>query len=72
MNISMKELRLHDLRGDVQSCGMDGLSKRGIRQLLFARYVHDAENPITKDEFNRVLDEEYEKVKAWRAENNQE
>lgn len=64
---NMKELRLHTLRGDIQSCGMDGLSKKGIRQLLFSRYVHGTEIPITGDEFNNVLAEEYQKVEAWRT-----
>jgi len=64
--MELKELRLHTLAGDVQTCGMDGLSKKGIRQLLFARYVHGTEIPITKDEFDSALDEQYEKVKAWR------
>jgi len=63
----MKELRLHTLRGDIQSSGMDGLSKKGIRDLLFNRYVHGTEIPITAKEFNTVLDEEYKKVEAWRV-----
>ena len=67
MNLNMKELRLHTLRGDVQSCGMDGLSNKGIRELLFSRYVHGKENPVTKEEFNRVLEEEYQKVESWRS-----
>ena len=67
--LDMKELQLHTLRGDIQSCGMDGLSKKGIRQLLFARYVHTLDTPITKDEFNDVLDEQYTKVEAWRKKN---
>jgi hypothetical protein len=67
MDIDMKELRLHTLRGDIQSCGMDGLSKKGIRDILFRRYVHGVEIPITAEEFNATLDEEYIKVKAWRT-----
>ena len=62
----MKEQVIHTLCGDVQSCGMDGLSKRGIRELLFSRYVHDKKIPITAEEFDSVLDEEYAKVKIWR------
>ena len=69
MSLDMRELRLHTLRGDIQSCGMDGLSKSGVKQVLFRRYVHSAEIPITSDEFNRVLDTEYEKVQAWRKSN---
>ena len=67
MELTMKELRLHTLRGDVQSCGMDGMSKKGIRDLLFARYVRHGENPVTQDEFTDALDEEYAKVEAWRV-----
>ena len=65
MELTMKELRLHTLIGDVQSCGMDGMSKKGIKGLLFARYVR-RENPITEDEFIDILDTEYAKVEAWR------
>jgi hypothetical protein len=67
MELTVKELRLHTLRGDIQSCGMGGLSKKGIRNLLFSRYVHGAEIPVTAEEFYRLLDTEYEKVAAWRA-----
>ncbi len=64
--LDMKELRLHTLRGDIQSCGMDGLSKLGIRQILQSRYVN-LDSDITLDEFNQILNEQYEKVKAWRS-----
>ena len=67
MELTMKELRLHTLRGDIQSCGMGGMSKRGIQELLFPRYVHGTEIPLTQGEFNRTLNEEYKKVEAWRA-----
>ncbi|MDR1706260.1 MAG: hypothetical protein LBS19_16495 [Clostridiales bacterium] len=63
----LKELRLHTLRGDIQTCGMDGLSKEGIRQLLYRRYVRGAEIPVTGQEFSAVLDEEYAKVAVRRA-----
>jgi len=66
-DLTMRDLRLHTLRGDIQSCGMDGMSKRGIRELLFARYVHGIEIPVTKEEFYSILNEEYKKVEAWRA-----
>ena len=61
----MKELRIHTLRGDIQSGGMDGMNKRGIRGLLQNRYV-SLESEITADEFNSILSEEYEKVEEWR------
>ncbi len=66
MDLNMKELRLHTLRGDIQSCGKDGLSKKGIKDVLFQRYVYGTEIPVTAAEFNRILDEEYTKVEAWR------
>ena len=66
MELTMKELRLHTLRGDVQSCGMDGMSKKGIKDLLYARYVR-RENPITQEDFMEVLDAEYAKVEMWRT-----
>ena len=66
MELIMKDLRIHTLRGDIQTCGMDGLSKKGIRELLFSRYVHGSEIPVTENEFTAVLDEEYKKVEAWR------
>ena len=62
---NMKELRLHTLRGDIQTCGTDGMNKRGIRGLLQNRYVN-LDTDITIDEFNNVLNEEYAKVEAWR------
>ncbi len=62
----LKELQLHTLRGDIQSCGMDGLSKEGNRKILYSRYVHGTEIPVSKQEFNTILTTEYEKVEAWR------
>ena len=68
MDLNMKELRFHTLRGDIQQIGMESdYNKLGIRKILQARYVHGTETPITQTEFNSVLDEEYEKVEAWRA-----
>ena len=68
MDLTMKELRLHTLRGDIQQIGMESdFNKRGIREILYNRYVHGTEIPVTKAEFNSVLDEEYKKVEAWRA-----
>jgi hypothetical protein len=61
MDLTMKELRLHTLRGDIQQCGMDGMNEQGIRRLLKARY---ADLP----EFEETLAREYAKVEAWRAE----
>ena len=67
MELTMKELRLHTLRGDIQSCGMSGMNKQGIWRLLFKRYVLGTEIPISREEFINTLDTEYEKVEAWRA-----
>jgi len=68
MDLTMKELRLHTLRGDIQQIGMENdFNKRGIREILYQRYVHGTEIPKTKAECNSVLDEEYKKVEAWRA-----
>ncbi len=67
--MDMKELRMHGLRCDIQHCGMDGLSKKGIKSVLFQRYVYGTEIPVTADEFNRALDEQYAKVEARRARN---
>jgi len=68
MDLTMKELRLHTLRGDIQQIGMESdFNKRGIREILYQRYVHGTEIPITKAEFDSVLDEEYKKVEAWRT-----
>ena len=65
---TMKELRLHTLRGDIQQIGMESdYNKRGIRHILERRYVRGAEFPVTQAEFDGVLDEEYKKVEAWRA-----
>ncbi len=68
MELTRKELRLHTLRGDIQICGMDGLSKEGICDILYRRYIHDKEIPVTELEFITTLTEEYAKVEAWRAE----
>jgi len=66
-DLTMKELRLHTLRGDIQQIGMESdYNKRGIRKILERRYVHGAEIPVTQAEFDSVLDEEYKKVEAWR------
>jgi hypothetical protein len=67
MDMTMKELRLHGLRCDVISCGRDGLSKKGIKDVLFRQYVFGTEIPVTAKEFNAILDEEYPKVEAWRT-----
>ena len=67
MDLNMKELRLHTLKGDIQSCGRDGLSKKGMKEILFQRYVYGTEIPVTAAEFNRILNEEYTKVEAWRS-----
>ena len=67
MELTMKELRLHTLRGDIQQIGMESdYNKRGIKEILYQRYVHGTENPITGEEFTSVLEEEYKKVEAWR------
>jgi hypothetical protein len=67
MDLTMKELRLHTLRGDIQQIGMEtDYNKRGIRSILEQRYVNDAEIPVTQEEFDRILGEEYTKVTAWR------
>ena len=60
MELTMKELRLHTLIGDIQQSGMDGMNKHGIRRLLEARYTD-------LPEFEEVLGREYKKVEAWRA-----
>jgi len=62
----MTKLRLQTLRGDIQTCLMDGLSRRGVWELLYSRYVHGTEVPITKEDLNSVLDEECRKVEAQR------
>ena len=67
MNMTMKDLRIHTLRGDIQSCGMSGYNKKGITSILFDRYVNGTEIPITKAEFNSVLNEEYKKIEDWRS-----
>ena len=66
-DLTMKELRLHTLRGDIQQIGMESShNKCGIRSILEQSYVHGAEIPIAQTEFDSVLDEEYEKVADWR------
>jgi len=61
----LKELQLHTLRGDIQTCGMDGMKKEGIRKFLFERYVN-GEIPMTEMEFINTLNEQYAKVEEWR------
>ena len=61
-----KELRLHTLRGDIQQIGMETTStKRGIGEYLARTYLTE-DAPITREDFDRTLDEEYAKVEAWR------
>ena len=68
MDLNMKELRIHTLRGDIQQIGMESdYNKRGIRKILEQRYVHGTESPVTQAEFDSALDDEYKKVEAWRA-----
>ena len=70
MELTMKELKMHTLRGDIQQIGTkSSYNKRGIRSILEQRYVN-ADSDITQDEFNRILTEEYKKVEAWRTNNN--
>ena len=70
MELTMKELRMHTLRGDIQQIGMEtGYNKCGIRSILEQRYVN-ADSVITEDEFSRILIEEYKKVEAWRSSKN--
>lgn len=67
MDLTMKELRIHTLRGDIQQIGMESdYNKLGIRSILEKRYVN-LDSDITEDEFNRILSEEYKKVETWRA-----
>ena len=63
-----KEMRMYTLRGDVYTCGVDGMTKFGIRKLLKERYVN-LDEILTIDEFNDILDAEYKKVIAWRERN---
>lgn len=66
MDLTMKELRIHTLRGDIQQIGMESsYNKRGIRSILEKRYVN-LDSDITGDEFNWILSEEYKKVETWR------
>ena len=65
---TMKDLRLHTLRGDIQEVGMSGYNKKGIRNILKNRFVNpNSEIPITNTEFEETLNEQYAKVEAWRA-----
>jgi hypothetical protein len=61
-----RDLQLHTLAGDIQSIGMDGYSKRGIRNILINRYVR-LDTEISTVDFDEVLDEQYAKVEEWRA-----
>ena len=65
--MTMKELRLHTLRGDIQQIGMEtDYNKLGIHKILEKQYVRDSKGSLTQAEFDSVLDEEYKKVSAWR------
>ena len=67
--MDMKELRLHMLRGDIQQIGMESdFNELGIREILEKRYVRSIEIPISKEEFDNVLTEQYKKVQSWRKE----
>jgi len=66
--MNMKELMLHTLKGDIYTCGKDGMTKIGIKRFLENRYVN-IDTDICEAEFNNILDEQYEKVKAWRLKN---
>lgn len=67
MDLTMKELRIHTLRGDIQQIGMESdYNKRGIRSILGKRYVNP-DSGITEEEFNLILSEEYKKVETWRS-----
>jgi len=71
MDLTMKDLRLHTLRGDIQQIGMESdYNKRGIRKILEQRYVCGTDIPVTQEEFDSTLNEEYIKVEAWRARQN--
>ncbi|MDR0905816.1 MAG: hypothetical protein LBN00_06550 [Oscillospiraceae bacterium] len=63
--MSDKEQMLHTLAGDIQSMGMDGISRRGIQNILISRYVR-LDTDISAAEFEEMLDEQYEKVALWR------
>ena len=67
MDLRMKELRIHTLRGDIQQIGMESsYNKRGIRSILERRYVNP-DSDMTEEEFSRILAEEYKKVEVWRG-----
>lgn len=67
MDLTMKELRIHTLRGDIQQIGMESsYNKLGIRTILEKRYVN-LDSDITEDEFNQILSDEYKKVETWRS-----
>lgn len=65
-DLTMKELKLHTLTGDIQECGMAGMSKRQIRGMLEPRFV-TPESGITAGEFADALEREYAKAMARRA-----
>jgi len=65
-DLTMKELKLHTLTGDIQECGMAGMSRRQISRMLGPRYVNP-ETDITREEFAEILEREYDKVMARRA-----
>ena len=57
-----KELRLFTLKGDVYTCRKDGMSRLGTRNLLILRYVNSySDIKITREEFDNILDAEYDK-----------
>ena len=67
MNMTMKELKIHTLRGDIQQIGRESsYNRNGIRAILARRYVNQ-EGEITRDEFEQILAEEYSKIVAHRT-----
>ena len=52
--LTMKELVLFTLAGDINECVRSGMTKKGVRGLLKGRYVRKGLNP---DEFENALDE---------------
>ena len=62
-----KALILHTLAGDIQTCGMDGMTKVGIRNYLKPRYI---DKGITSTDFEEMLNEQYPKILAWREQKN--
>jgi len=66
MDLTMKELKIHTLRGDIQQIGIESdYNENGIRNILEKRYVNTDGN-ITQEEFSEILTEEYNKVQTWR------